>query len=138
MPMLESVCRKLRLLVRLIDRNKKKPVYTNFEDIIGEGEYIDFPGLRGPDEFVLFRQKARSFLREHMDIAAVYKLRMNIQLTTDDLDALEETMKEIGSSDAIGGRRTRRTDWVCLPEPSSDSTGRPLPLLCRNSPPGAP
>ena len=74
---------------------------TNFEDIIGEGEDIDFPGLRGPDEFVLFRQKARSFLREHMDIAAVYKLRMNIQLTTDDLDALEETMKEIGSSDAI-------------------------------------
>ncbi|MQF70580.1 DEAD/DEAH box helicase, partial [SAR202 cluster bacterium AD-812-D07_MRT_10900m] len=100
-PMLESVRRKLRLLVRLIDRNKKKPVYTNFEDIIGEGEDIDFPGLRGPDEFVLFRQKARSFLREHMDIAAVYKLRMNIQLTTDDLDALEETMKEIGSNDAI-------------------------------------
>ncbi|MCH7911127.1 MAG: hypothetical protein IIB38_16130, partial [Candidatus Hydrogenedentes bacterium] len=70
-------------------------------DIIGEGEEIDFPGLSGPDEFMLFRQKARSFLRQHMDVAAVYKLRMNIQLTADDLDALEETMKEIGSVDAI-------------------------------------
>ncbi len=95
-PMLERVRRRLRNLVRLIDRHKKKPVYTNFEDIIGEGEERGFPGLDGPDEFALFRAKARSFLRDHMDDPAVYKLRMNIQLDSDDIEALEETMRAIG------------------------------------------
>jgi len=100
-PMLESVRRKLRHLIRLIDRHKKQPVYTNFEDIIEEGVEVELGGVGGANEFALFRQKARAFLREHEDIPAVYKLRMNIQLTTEDIEALEATMVELGSSDVV-------------------------------------
>mgnify|MGYP001163275492 CR=1 FL=1 len=100
-PMLESARRKLRHLIRLIDHHKKQPVYTNFEDIIEEGTEFEMGGVGGANEFALFRQKARSFLREHEDIPAVYKRRMNIQLTTEDIDALEATMVELGSSDVV-------------------------------------
>lgn len=99
-PMLESVRRKLRHLIRLIDRHKKQPVYTNFEDIIEEGIEVDLGGSVA-NEFALFKQKAKAFLTEHEDIPAVYKLRMNIQLTDEDIESLEATMVELGGGDVV-------------------------------------
>ena len=45
LPMLERVRRRLRNLVHLIDRSQKKIVYTDFEDVIGDGTDIHMPGL---------------------------------------------------------------------------------------------
>ena len=101
LPMLESVRRRLRNLVRLIDRTQKKIVYTDFEDIIDVGKVIDMPGLSSANEFTLFRQKARSFLRDHSDLPVVYKLRMNIQLDDADIDELHNALLEIGGKEDI-------------------------------------
>ena len=100
-PMLESVRRKLRHLIRLIDRHKKQPVYSDFEDIIDAGKEVEVGGIGGANEFALFRQKARAFLREHEDMPAVYKLRMNIQLTNEDIEVLESTMMELGDGEVV-------------------------------------
>ncbi|MGF6968618.1 type I site-specific restriction endonuclease [Paraburkholderia sp. WC7.3g] len=42
-PMLETVRRRLRALVKLIPKGQKKIVYTDFEDELGESAIIDLP-----------------------------------------------------------------------------------------------
>jgi type I restriction enzyme R subunit len=101
LPMLERVRRRLRNLVHLIDRSQKKIVYTDFEDIIDGGTEIFMSGLGSANEFALFRQKARSFLRDHSDLPVVYKLRMNIQLDEGDIEELHSALLDIGGKEAI-------------------------------------
>ena len=77
-PMLESVRRRLRSLVRLIDRRQRKPIYTDFEDEMGDETLVALPGFGGAGEdFEKFRVKARAFLATHQDHVAVHKLRLN-------------------------------------------------------------
>ena len=45
-PMLENVRRRLRALVKLIEKQQRKPIYTDFEDEIGSETAVELPGLR--------------------------------------------------------------------------------------------
>jgi hypothetical protein len=45
-PMLESLRRRLRDLVKLIEKQKRKPIYTDFEDVMGAETDVDLPGFR--------------------------------------------------------------------------------------------
>ena len=77
-PMLEEVRKKLRGLVHLIERAKKQPLYSDFEDEIGSGTVVDVPGTGGPvgsPEFAQFRKKAQHYLKEHLAEPAVAKVR---------------------------------------------------------------
>ncbi len=96
-PMLETVRKRLRGLVHLIDRRSRKPIYTDFEDEIGEGTDVDFAVFAPADAFDKFRAKARHFLRAHQDHVSVHKLRTNRQLTQTDLDDLERMLRDSGS-----------------------------------------
>ena len=76
-PMLEVMRRRLRSLIQLIDKRQRKPVYTDFEDLMG-GEFdVDLPGFAPGTDYAKFLAKARAFLREHMDHVAIGKLRTN-------------------------------------------------------------
>ena len=55
--------KRLRALVKLIDKQKRKPIYTDFEDQMGDETAVDLPGFAAPDSFERFRAKARAFLR---------------------------------------------------------------------------
>lgn len=98
--MLEAVRKKLRALVKLIDKRKRKLVYTDFEDLIGSEAGVDLPGFGAPDNFERFRTKARAFLKEHEDHVSIRKLRMNKPLTPSDLQALEEMLTASGIAGA--------------------------------------
>ena len=89
-PMLETVRKRLRALVKLIEKQARKPIYTDFEDLMGNETSVELPGFVRPDGFERFRAKARAFLREHEDHLTIHKLRMNRPLTPTDLDELEE------------------------------------------------
>jgi type I restriction enzyme R subunit len=95
-PMLENARKRLRALVKLIDKQKRKPIYTDFEDVLGDEATVDLPGFAAPDSFERFRAKARAFLREHETHVAVHKLRMNVALTRSDLDDLEAMLAASG------------------------------------------
>lgn len=107
-PMLESVRRKLRSLVQLIEKSRRRPVYTDFEDEMGRGTSVELPGMAGGTDYARFRAKARAFLRSHEDHMTVRKLRMNRPLTASDLDELERILIEngVGGSDAIARAKT--------------------------------
>lgn len=95
-PMLETVRKRLRALVRLIEKRQRKPIYTDFEDQVGTATEIDLPGFAPADGFERFRAKARVFLKAHQDHVAIHKLRMNKALTPLDLADLERILAESG------------------------------------------
>jgi len=95
-PMLERVRRRLRNLVALIDKNARKPIYTDFEDEIGSASEVALPGFSASDDFEKFRAKARVFLRAHQDHVVIHKLRMNKALTPSDVSELERILGESG------------------------------------------
>ncbi len=102
-PMLEVIRRRLRDLVQFIEKQKRKPVYSDFEDEIGEGTAIELAAFSSSDTFERFRDKAQAFLREHLDIEAVRKLRTSEPLTIGDLDELERILNDnqIGNEEYI-------------------------------------
>src|SRR5204862_2269966 len=60
-PMLEGVRRRLRDLIKLIDKQKRKPIYTDFEDEIGPATPVDLPGFVQSMDYSKFLAKARAF-----------------------------------------------------------------------------
>jgi type I restriction enzyme, R subunit len=97
--MLEIARKRLRALVKLIDKQMRTRIYTDFEDQMGVESAVDLPGFAAPDSFERFRAKARAFLKEHEDHIAIHKLRMNKALTRSDLDELERMLTASG----VGG-----------------------------------
>jgi type I restriction enzyme R subunit len=107
LPMLESARKRLRALVKLIDKQQRRPIYTDFEDLMGAETAVDLPGFAAPDSFERFRAKARAFLKKHADHVAVHKLRMNRPLTAADLRELERMLAESGVGEARDIERAR-------------------------------
>jgi len=102
-PMLEVIRRRLRDLVQFIEKKERKPIYTNFEDEMGAESNVELSEFAGQDTFERFRDKARAFLRKHLDIDAVRKLHTNEPLSTGDLVDLERVLTDnkIGKLDYI-------------------------------------
>ena len=94
--MLEQVRKRLRLLVKLIEKKERKVIYTDFEDVMGAEKSIELPSFSAPDSYGRFRAKARHFLRAHEDHLTIHKLRTNEPLTGTDLDELERMLAESG------------------------------------------
>ena len=90
--MLENVRKRLRALVKLIDKQQRKPIYTDFEDQMGDETTVELPMFASPVGFERFRAKARAFLRQHEDHITIHKLRMNKALTKSDLEELERIL----------------------------------------------
>jgi len=95
-PMLEQTRKRLRSLVKLIEKQQRKPIYTDFEDALGHETTVELPEFTATDGFEKFRDKARAFLRAHQDQLAIQKLRLNQPLTALDLAELERVLAESG------------------------------------------
>ena len=107
-PMLEAVRRRIRDLVQLIEKQQRKPIYTDFEDEMGGETAVELPGFGDGMDYEKFRAKAQAFLRAHQDHIAIHKLRMNRALTKADLAELERMLMESGIGAAEDIRRAKR------------------------------
>ncbi len=103
--MLEVLRRRLRNLVQLIEKQHRKLLYTDFEDLMGSEIDVELPGFAVGTDYARFLAKTRAFLREHLDHVAIYKLRMNKPLTATDLGELERMLAESGLGEAEDIRR---------------------------------
>jgi type I restriction enzyme R subunit len=99
--MLETARKRLRTLIKLIEKGKRIVVYTDFEDELGEGTTIELPEMGIGMNFERFRDKARQFLKAHESHLALQRLRRNQPLTPSDLDELERMLIEAGGTQAI-------------------------------------
>ncbi|GAA3871142.1 type I restriction-modification enzyme R subunit C-terminal domain-containing protein [Tessaracoccus defluvii] len=96
LPMLELVRLRIRGLARFIEKTARNPIYTDFEDTIGEGLEVVLPRVTPGTNFERFRAKAEAYLREHLDNLALQRLRRNKQLTGNDLTVLEQMLVASG------------------------------------------
>lgn len=98
--MLEHVRKRLRLLIKLLEKTQRPIVYTDFDDAITGATTIDLPIITAGLDYERFKAKTRDFLRTHEDRLAVYKLRTNKAITPADLSELEAILLEQAAGDA--------------------------------------
>src|SRR5688500_1907216 len=94
LPMLEDIRKRLRDLVKFIDKKQRKLIYTDFEDQLGEivvGDYVAPPSAVN---ILQYKKKVQSFLREHENHIALQKLKRNIPITASDIGELERILFE--------------------------------------------
>jgi type I restriction enzyme R subunit len=96
-PMLEDVRKRLRSLVKFIDKTKRQNIYTDFQDLIGGETVIDLPGFGAAHDVERFREKTHQFLRAHENDPVIHKLRWNEPLSKADLATLEKMLTEAGA-----------------------------------------
>jgi type I restriction enzyme R subunit len=100
--MLENARKRLRLLVKLIEKAKKKVVYTDFIDELGTETTFDLPevgiGTGSGLDIARFKDKARQFLQAHEDHLALQRLRRGQALTPTDLVELERMLADAGGT----------------------------------------
>ena len=99
LPMLEVARRRLRGLLQFLDKERKDPVYTSFQDELSEAVNVDLPQFSPGIDMERFRAKAAAYLKAHEDHVALQRLRRNKALTPDDLAALERMLLESGAGD---------------------------------------
>ncbi|KVU60482.1 DEAD/DEAH box helicase family protein [Burkholderia cepacia] len=100
-PMLETVRRRLRALIKLIPKGQKKIVYTDFEDELGDTSVIDLPQVTAGLNMSKFKEKARTFLKDHESHLSLQRLKRNQPLTQTDLDELEKMLLEAGGTSVL-------------------------------------
>ncbi|OBI03125.1 hypothetical protein A5715_08510 [Mycolicibacter heraklionensis] len=100
LPMLELARRRLRSLLKFLEKTKKARDYTDFEDALTASTVIDLPGITPGTNWDRFRAKAAAYLKAHQDHVALQRLRRNKQLTASDLEALEQMLVESGAGGA--------------------------------------
>ena len=96
LPSLETIRKRLRRLVKLIEPASRRIVYTDFEDEIGDGTTVELPDVGGGTDKAAFRLKVRQFLHQHDDHITMMKLKRNDQLTASDLAELERIFLDEG------------------------------------------
>ena len=103
LPMLEALRRRLRSLVQLIEKRRRKPVFTNFADELGDGVELEVPGLVPGTGFEQFRRKAAAYLKTHTNQLVIEKIHRNRPITATDLAELEAILvaEGIGSTEDI-------------------------------------
>lgn len=101
LPGLEEVREKIRNLVKFIDKNEQREVYTDFEDTLDTGEE-GFDILKGYSKMENYRQRVERYIREHQDHLTIRKLKTNQSITTAELEELERILfdrKERGTKE---------------------------------------
>jgi len=91
---LEVARRKLRHLVRLIDKVAKTTVYSDFEDVIGDAVELDILDTQQAFDKERFKAKVHHFLKGHLDNVAIHKIHTNVPVTPTDLEELERILAE--------------------------------------------
>jgi type I restriction enzyme R subunit len=100
LPLLEEVRLRLRDLIKFLDKGEAVIVYTDFEDTIGDHTPIFVAGYASAEEMRQYRLKVERFIRDNSHHITINKLRMNRQITRQDLEELERllfTADEVGS-----------------------------------------
>lgn len=89
---------RLRALIPLLDKTKRKIIYTDFKDeILGirEEVAIPMPKMTGAQ----YEKKVKDYLKNHLDHLVIHRLRTNQPLTEIDLQGLAAVLVDLGEEE---------------------------------------
>ncbi|MEM8643090.1 MAG: DEAD/DEAH box helicase family protein [Cyanobacteria bacterium P01_G01_bin.54] len=90
LPMIEDLRCNIRGLVKFVDRQQQRIVYTPFTDeLLTEIDWVDVPIQSTGFSPYQYRKKVEAYIRAHEDHVAIAKLKRNLPLTEADLTSLE-------------------------------------------------
>jgi type I restriction enzyme R subunit len=95
---LEDMRLRLRGLMPLLDKQKRKIIYTDFKDeVLGirHETVIEMPKMTGAQ----YEKKVKEYLKNHLEDEVIQRLRLNQPLTTSDLERLEGILVQIGEGE---------------------------------------
>ena len=99
--MIESVRRRLRGLIKFIERKSIEPVYTVLTDEIGTSSEVALKDFSTGINLAQYKRKVETYIRANENHIAIARLRLNKPLTPQDLQELERFVYE---SDVVEGR----------------------------------
>lgn len=92
LPMLEDVRKRLRDLIKFIDKDGGlADVFTNFEDELGESS-TNHQLVRTDASMADYRRRVQKFIHDHNNHVTVRRLKNNEPISRKDLQALEEIL----------------------------------------------
>jgi type I restriction enzyme R subunit len=94
---LEDVRKRLRSLVKFVEKTRRPIIYTDFVDEMGEDSVVELPGFDARHDVERFRDKTQQFLKAHENDPVIHKLRWNEPLCKEDLDTLQQILIEAGA-----------------------------------------
>jgi len=97
---LERVRKALRELIKFLERETQKIVYTDFKDTLGEATGI-YDVATSDRSLINYRKRFEKYVREHTDHITINKLRLNKPITATDLKELERMLFD---RDVLGTR----------------------------------
>lgn len=135
--MVDEIRKKLRLLVRFLQREKREKVYTNFEDGGISIEDIDTENLY-PSELKKYKEKMESILNQMVKDTSttIYKIRHNMPITELDLEVLDKKLfKESGERETFHNIYDNKITqkWTDLENPPLSMLIRSIVGLDRNN-----
>jgi len=99
--MIESVRRKLRELIKFIERRSLEPVYSVLQDEIGEATEIQLNDFSTGINLAQYKRKVEAYIRANEKYIVIAKLKRNKPLTPTDLSELERFVYQ---SDTVESR----------------------------------
>ncbi|MGI8670689.1 MAG: DEAD/DEAH box helicase family protein [Aridibacter sp.] len=98
-PILETIRKRLRDLIKFIDKTKRKDIYTDFEDELDYAMEVEVAGLASGLDERKYKQKFMAFLQKHENHVTLQKLKTNKPITDADISELERLLFD---SDELG------------------------------------
>lgn len=98
--LLEDGRKRMRSLVRFLDRTARLVVYTDFEDSLREAKTVDLPVAATGIDKARFTAKIESCFAAHTDSPSLKRLRNNEQLTAADIHELEQILLNSGVAES--------------------------------------
>ncbi|MEK5759875.1 DEAD/DEAH box helicase family protein [Acinetobacter variabilis] len=118
--MLESMRKRIRGLVKLIEKSTSTIVYSMLDDEIGEATEVDIPVVSSGVNIAQYRKRVESFIKAHEDHITIAKLKRGLALTPTDLSELERFVFEAQEVES------KEKFEQCF------GTDKPLPLFIRS------
>ena len=92
--MLESMRKRIRSLVKLIEKSTSTIVYSMLDDEIGEMQTADIPVVSTGVNLAQYRKRVESFIKTNESHITIAKLKHGLTLTPTDLKELERFVFE--------------------------------------------
>ena len=94
LPMLEAMRKRIRGLVKLIEKSTSTIVYSMLDDEIGQMQAVDIPVVSSGVNLAQYRKRVKSFIKANENHITIAKLKRGLALTPTDLSELERFVFE--------------------------------------------